>query len=54
MKIIVHYPETEQGKEKLKRTVADVHIDAVVKYISKLSCPKEQKEKLLKEILKNE
>ena len=54
MKVIVHYPQTDQGKEKLKRAVTDVHIDAVVKYISKLNCPKGQKEKLLKKIIKDE
>ena len=53
MKVIVHYPQTEQGKQKLKRAVTDVHIDAVVKCISKLNCPKEQKEKLLKGIIKD-
>ena len=54
MKVIVHYPQTEQGKEKLKRAVTDVHIDAVIKHISKLNCPKEQKEKLLNKIIKDE
>lgn len=53
MKVIVHYPQTEQGKQKLKKAVADVHIDAVEKYVSKLNCPKEQKEKLLKGIIKD-
>lgn len=53
MKVIVHYPKTEQGKEKLKRAVTDVHIDAVIKHISNLNCPKEQKEKLLKKIIKD-
>ena len=50
--MIVHFPKTEQGKEKLKKAVADVHIDAVVKYISELNCPKNQKVKLLQEIKK--
>jgi hypothetical protein len=52
VKVIVHYPQTEQGKEKLKRAVTDVHIDAVIKHISTLNCPKEQKEKLLSDIIK--
>ena len=52
MKVIVHYPQTKQGKEKLKRAVSEVHIDAVLKYISNLNCLKEEKEKLLKEIIK--
>ena len=54
MKVIVHYPQTEQGKEKLKRAVTDVHIDAVLKYVSKLNCSKEQKEKLLKKVAKKD
>lgn len=53
MKVIVHFPKTERGKEKLKRAVTDVHIDAVLKYISTLNCSKEQKEKLLKAINHN-
>ena len=53
MKVIAHHPQTEQGKEKLKRAVTDVYIDAVIKHISKLNCPKEQKEKLLKSIINN-
>ena len=53
MQVIVHFPKTEQGKENLKNAVADVHIDAVTKYASKLNCPKEQKEKLLGEIIKD-
>ena len=51
MKVIVHYPKTEQGKQNLKKAVADTHIDAVIKYVSMLDCPKEQKEKLIKEII---
>ena len=53
VKVIVHHPKTEQGKQKLKRAVADTHVDAVVKYISKLNCTKGQKEKLLKEVINN-
>ncbi|MEE1075081.1 MAG: hypothetical protein U0K93_06355 [Acutalibacteraceae bacterium] len=53
MKVIVHHPKTELGKQKLKRAVADTHVDAVVKYISKLNCTKEQKEKILKEVINN-
>ena len=52
MKVIVHYPQTEQGKQKLEKAVTGVHIHATVKYISKLNWPKEQKEKLLEDIVK--
>ena len=54
MKVIVHYPQTEQGKKKLKMAVTDVHINAVLKHISNLNCTKVQKEKLLKKIIKDE
>jgi len=51
LQVIVHFPKTEQGKENLKNAVADVHINALTKYVSKLNCPKEQKEKLLQAII---
>ena len=30
IKIIVHYPQTQQGKQELAQRLADVHADAVV------------------------
>lgn len=54
MKVIVHFPKTINGKENLEKAVTDVHINAVLKYVSELNCSKEQKEKLLKEVAKND
>ena len=39
IKIIVHYPQTQQGKQELAQRLADVHADAVVSAINKLDCP---------------
>ena len=49
--VIVHYPETEEGKRELARRVASVHADMVSQYIQKLDCPSEQKEKLLDAVI---
>ena len=43
IKIIVHYPQTQQGKQELAQRLADVHADAVVSAINKLDCPLKQK-----------
>lgn len=53
MKIIMHYPETEQGMNELKNTVATVHAESVKKYIKNLSCPKEQKIELCNAVADN-
>ena len=47
IKIIVHYPQTQQGKQEL----ADVHADAVVSTINKLDCPLKQKLDLLQAVI---
>lgn len=43
IKIIVHYPQTQQGKQELAQRLADVHADAVVSTINKLDCPPDVK-----------
>ena len=43
IKIIVHYPQTQQGKQELAQRLADVHADAVVSAINKLDCPPDVK-----------
>lgn len=43
IKIIVHYPQTRQGKQELAQRLADVHADAVVSTINKLDCPPDVK-----------
>ena len=50
MKVIVHPPKTPEGLRDLQRKVAVVHAEAVLKYLIKLPCPKEQKMQLVSSI----
>ena len=49
--VIVYYPKTEAGKRELAQRVAGVHADFVNQYIKKLTCPSEQKTKLLDAVI---
>jgi hypothetical protein len=46
----MHHPENQAGKQALAKRVAEVHAQSVVEYIKKLSCPLEQKVKLLETV----
>ncbi|MFR1832655.1 MAG: hypothetical protein ACLSX5_05785 [Lachnospiraceae bacterium] len=50
--MIVHYPESEEGRRELAQRVAGVHADLVNQTIKKLICPSKQKAKLLDSIIK--
>lgn len=50
MNIIVHYPKNTEKVLELQKRVAIVHAEAVIRAIQSLSCPKEQKIELFKEI----
>ena len=50
LKVIVHPPKTPEGLRDLQRKVAVVHAEAVLKYLIKLPCPKEQKMQLVSSI----
>lgn len=50
MKVIVHPPKTPEGLRDLQKKVSIVHADAVLKYLTKLPCPKEQKIELVASI----
>ena len=50
MKIIVHYPKTEENKSALASKVAEVHADCVIDHICKLTCPADQKVELVKAV----
>jgi hypothetical protein len=50
LKVIVHPPRSPEGLRDLQKRVAAVHAEAVLKYITKLSCPKEQKMQLVSSI----
>ena len=51
LEVIVHYPETKDEKENLKRAVADIHVDIIKNYISKLNCSSEEKKKIIQKII---
>lgn len=50
MNVIVHSPKSPEGLLNLQKKVATVHAEAVLKYITKLPCPKEQKIQLVSSI----
>ncbi len=50
MEVFIHYPEAEEDKQALRQKVSEVQAEAVIKYISKLTCPLEQKRKLVQSI----
>ena len=51
-KLIVHMPQTAEGKAELAKRVASVHADAVTQRMKSLPCPTAQKLALLDSILK--
>jgi len=51
MKVIVHHPKKTDDVHTLRKVVAAVHAEAVLRYISKLSCPSEEKTKLLNAVI---
>jgi hypothetical protein len=50
LNVIVHYPRKSENVHALQVRVATVHTRAIMQYLEKLTCPKEQKLQLLKEI----
>ncbi len=50
LNVIVHSPKSPEGLLSLQKRVASVHAEAVLKYISRLPCPKEQKLELVSKI----
>lgn len=51
MEILVHYPETEEMQLELAKRVAVVHAQTVVEKLGTLSCPAEQKARLIDAII---
>ena len=51
VKIIVHYPTSENGCEELARRVAEIHATATMQYIESLPCSKVQKLAMLDAII---
>ncbi|NJD01572.1 MAG: hypothetical protein FIA99_02970 [Ruminiclostridium sp.] len=54
MNVIVHYPKRSEDIQTLQKRIAMIHAQAVISYIQKLSCPKEQKLHLLNKIEKSQ
>lgn len=52
MEIFIHYPESEEGKRLLEHRVAVFHAQYVASRIRRLPCSKEQKLKLVDEIVR--
>ena len=52
MKVSVYYPGGAESAEILRKKIAAVHAEAVLRHIEKLPCPKEQKLRLRDEIAK--
>lgn len=49
--VIMHYPETAEGREALSRRAALIHADAVDHRLKKLNCPEKQKLELLDAVI---
>lgn len=47
MNIIIHYPSSEESKQKLREKVAVTYANAVFEKVNQLNCPKEQKIELI-------
>ena len=50
MNVMMHYPNNVKNMLELKKRIAEIHAQAVIQNIQSLSCPKEQKLELIKEI----
>ena len=51
MKAIVHYPKNRDYQEELAQKVAVVHAEEVLRKLQTISCSKEQKIKIIKDII---
>ena len=52
--MIVHFPQSEEGKKLLARRMAEVHADWTIDRIKKMNCSSEQKKQLLTALLHTE
>ncbi len=51
IQVIVHFPNTEEGKQELVQRISQVHADFVISTIDKLNCPTKQKLELLQAVI---
>ena len=45
--IIIHYPREGRSQQELEKKVADVHARTVIEKVRSMSCPTEQKARLI-------
>lgn len=50
--IIMHYPKDEAGRQELAKRVALVHAQTVIEKLNALSCPIDEKVRVIDEIIK--
>ncbi|MBR0160605.1 MAG: hypothetical protein IJQ02_04900 [Oscillospiraceae bacterium] len=53
VKVIFHFPKTEEGNKVLAMRVAEVHANAVIQRIKDLDCSRAQKLELLDAIIES-
>ena len=51
MQAIVHYPKNFNYQEELEEKAAIVHAEAVLRKLQTISCPKEQINQIIKDII---
>ena len=51
MDIILHYPKDGEAAKILMKKAASAHAEAVLQYVDKLDCPKEQKIALIDSLI---
>lgn len=51
MQAIVYYPKNCNYQETLAQKVAVVHAEAILRKLQTISCPKEQKDQIIKDII---
>lgn len=50
IKITVHYPDSIEDRQELERRAAEVQAHAILAFVQRLPCPKEQKIELIKNV----
>ena len=50
VKIIMRYPNSDEGRRELARRVSDVHSDFAIRRIDKMNCPIKEKLRMLEAV----
>lgn len=51
MKVVVHYPETEEGRKRLAKAVATANFEMLKHRLLNHPCPAWQKEQIIKDLI---